>query len=193
MSGLRVDLWTARLLNLGVPAAADFSGSPERGFLTLPALRRPFAAYEKELSSRLARRRGAQPSATLPPAGGTPRPRPDVGHTIRGAWEPSTSSTGGQRQAIVTKIYRLLAYQRCMERAEEMGNLVLVGEMCERAAKEVGGVYTNKREMSGPSGSPIAVTAAVVEVPQMAKDMEDWVARYTPKSVHDEACEPTAS
>jgi hypothetical protein len=90
---------------------------------------------------------------------------------------------------IANKIFRLLAYQRCMERAEEMGNLVLVGEMCERAAKEVGGVYTNKREMSGPSGGPIAV----IEVPEMAKDMRDWVARYTPKSVHDEACEPTAS
>jgi hypothetical protein len=97
------------------------------------------------------------------------------------------------RVPIANKIYRLLAYQRCAERAEEMGNLVLVGEMCERAAKEVGGVYTNRREISGPSGGPMAVTCAVVEVPEMAKDMEDWVARYTPRAVHSETHEPSAS
>jgi hypothetical protein len=45
------------------------------------------------------------------------------------------------RVPIANKIYRLRAYQRCSERAEEMGNLVLVAEMCERAAKEVGGMY----------------------------------------------------
>ena len=50
-----IDRWTASLLNLGVLAPADFSGSPERGvFLTPPALKRYFAAYEKELSSPVA-------------------------------------------------------------------------------------------------------------------------------------------
>jgi hypothetical protein len=97
------------------------------------------------------------------------------------------------RVPIANKIYRLRTYQRCTKRAEEMGNLVLVGKMCERAAKEVGGVYTNRREMSGTSGGPIAVTSAVVEVPEMPKEMEDWVARYPPRAMHDEAREPSAS
>lgn len=68
-----------------------------------------------------------------------------------------------------------------------MGNLVLVGEMCERAAKEVGGAYTNRREMSGPAGGPIPVNLpAVIEVPGMAKDMQDWQLRFTPKALQSE-------
>jgi hypothetical protein len=95
---------------------------------------------------------------------------------------------------IASKIYRLQAYQRAMERAEEMGNLVLVGEMCERAAKEVGNAYTNKREMSGPGGAPIPLALpAVIEVPEMAKDMQDWQLRFTPKALQsDERAESVA-
>jgi hypothetical protein len=91
---------------------------------------------------------------------------------------------------IANKIFRLRAYQRYMERAEEMGNLVLAGEMCERAAKEVGGAYTNRREMNGPNGG---VKCVLVELPAVAKDADDWVAKYTPREGNAEAHDPSAS
>jgi CRISPR associated protein Cas1 len=50
-----VDRWTTSLLNLGVLAPADFTGTAERGvFLTPPALKRYFAADEKELTTPMA-------------------------------------------------------------------------------------------------------------------------------------------
>ncbi len=50
-----VDRWTTNLLNLGVLAPADFTGTAERGvFLTPPALKRYFAAYEKEMTTPMA-------------------------------------------------------------------------------------------------------------------------------------------
>lgn len=47
---------------------------------------------------------------------------------------------------IAQQTYRLLLYQRAAEFYEEQGNMVLAAEMAERAAKEVGGAFTNKQE-----------------------------------------------
>ena len=54
---------------------------------------------------------------------------------------------------------RLRALQRLIERADRSGNLVLVASLIEQAAKESGGAFTNKRELSGIDGKPIQTEA----------------------------------
>lgn len=59
---------------------------------------------------------------------------------------------------VAHRSYRLRALQRSLERAEQQGNMAMVMQILEQAAKEVGGMYTNRRELSGPDGGPIAST-----------------------------------
>lgn len=49
---------------------------------------------------------------------------------------------------IAKQSYRLMLYQRAAEYYEGQGNFVLASRMAERAAKEVGGAYTNKRTVT---------------------------------------------
>lgn len=56
---------------------------------------------------------------------------------------------------IAHQSYRLGLYQRAADYYEKMGNYVLAAEMAERAAKEMGGAYTNKRELYGKGGAPL--------------------------------------
>lgn len=53
--------------------------------------------------------------------------------------------------------FRLSTYQRMLERALAMGNLNLAKEILEQAAKDSGGLFTNRREMSGMGGGPVAL------------------------------------
>lgn len=54
---------------------------------------------------------------------------------------------------IAHKAYRLHQFQRALDRAQQTGNLVLVCDILERAAKEVGGAFTNERKVAvEPSG-----------------------------------------
>ncbi|MEJ2802001.1 DUF2280 domain-containing protein [Comamonadaceae bacterium PP-2] len=54
--------------------------------------------------------------------------------------------------------YRLRALQRSLERADAQGNIAMASTLLEQAAKEMGGMYTNRRELSGPDGGPITST-----------------------------------
>jgi len=56
---------------------------------------------------------------------------------------------------IAHQSYRLELYQRAADYYENLGNYVLAAEMAERAAKEKGGAYTNKRELTGQNGQPL--------------------------------------
>lgn len=49
---------------------------------------------------------------------------------------------------------RLRTLQRLATKAEAMGNLPLVADLMERAAKEMGNAFTNKRELTGADGKP---------------------------------------
>lgn len=71
---------------------------------------------------------------------------------------------------IAHRIARIRRYDRIADRAEAMGNLQLAAEMCERAAKEMGGAFTNKREHSGPNGGPIPVEKTVIVLPSNDRD-----------------------
>jgi hypothetical protein len=59
---------------------------------------------------------------------------------------------------IALQSYRIGLYQRAADFYEEQGNMVLASEMAEKAAKEQGGAYTNKRELTGQGGQPLIPT-----------------------------------
>lgn len=56
---------------------------------------------------------------------------------------------------VAQQSYRLRRLQRLYEQASERGNASLAAVLLEQAAKEVGGMFTNRRELSGPAGGPI--------------------------------------
>lgn len=58
---------------------------------------------------------------------------------------------------IANQSVRLRVLQRQLERAEKVGNAMLISQLLEQAAKEVGGAYGDRRrvELSGPGGGPI--------------------------------------
>lgn len=60
--------------------------------------------------------------------------------------------------AISHKAYRLNQLEHIMRNAKRSRNWFLAAQMLEQAAKEMGGIYTNKREHSGPGGGPIPVS-----------------------------------
>lgn len=50
---------------------------------------------------------------------------------------------------------RLRRLDRMSTRAEERGNIPLAAQLIEQAAKEVGDIYTNRREHTGKNGGPM--------------------------------------
>lgn len=57
---------------------------------------------------------------------------------------------------VAQQAFRMRALQRELERAQGRGNSTLVAQLLEQAAKEVGGFFTNRRELTGKNGGPIA-------------------------------------
>lgn len=64
-----------------------------------------------------------------------------------------------ERIPYANRAVRLRTIQRAAEKAEEMGNLAMLLQCVEQAAKEVGEAYTNRREFSGPGGKPLEYQA----------------------------------
>lgn len=74
---------------------------------------------------------------------------------------------GKVRVGIASQTYRLSVYQRAADFYEEHGQFALAAEMAEKAAKETGGAYTNKREVTGEGGKPLIpdnVTTLILKV-----------------------------
>lgn len=61
-----------------------------------------------------------------------------------------TASIGISHRAV-----RLRALQRMADKAEGQGNMVLASSLLKQAAEEVGGSYTNRREITGKDGGAI--------------------------------------
>ena len=81
---------------------------------------------------------------------------------------------------IANQAYRLRVLQRMVTRAESQGNMALVAQLLEQAAKEVGGALTNRRELTGKGGAPIAqstvtTTMSPTEFREIAKQVADEV------------------
>jgi len=60
--------------------------------------------------------------------------------------------------------YRLQRLQQQLEKAEERGNIAMAAALLEQAAKECGGIFTNRREMTGRGGGPVAQVSRVALV-----------------------------
>jgi hypothetical protein len=80
----------------------------------------------------------------------------------RGAFDDGKVLAGISRQA-----YRIDLYQRGADHFESLGYYTQAAEMAEMAAKEMGGAYTNKRELTGEGGKPLIpnnISGAILRV-----------------------------
>lgn len=69
--------------------------------------------------------------------------------------------------------YRLEKLQNNLLRLEKMKNYKAANETIEQAAKEVGGAFTNKTELTGKDGGPIETDSNVVfYLPDNGRDSE---------------------
>jgi hypothetical protein len=60
---------------------------------------------------------------------------------------------------VTHKAYRMAELQDLYRQAKrQKGNILAAAQLLEQAAKEMGGLYTNKREHSGPNGGAIPIT-----------------------------------
>lgn len=65
---------------------------------------------------------------------------------------------------IADQAYRLRQLQRLAQEAMKRKNIVLAASLLEQAAKESGGMFTNKRELSGPNGGPIPTMPTTIRL-----------------------------
>jgi hypothetical protein len=56
---------------------------------------------------------------------------------------------------IASQNFRLRALDRLYQKAAARGNAALAAQLIEQAAKETGGLFTNRREMTGKNGAPL--------------------------------------
>jgi len=76
---------------------------------------------------------------------------------------------------------RLRALSRLHAKAESQGNTAVAAQLLEQIAKEVGGAFTNRRELTGKGGAPIATQNAStiltsVDPVEAAKMYQDFIA-----------------
>jgi hypothetical protein len=69
--------------------------------------------------------------------------------------------------AIRHRAVRLRALQRMADRAETQGNIVLASSLLKQAAKEVGDIFTNRRELTGKDGKELSVPVSPVTIFQL--------------------------
>lgn len=69
--------------------------------------------------------------------------------------------------AISHRAVRLRALQRMADKAENQGNMVLASSLLKQAAEEVGGSYTNRRELTGKDGKDLPVPVSPVTIFQL--------------------------
>jgi hypothetical protein len=69
--------------------------------------------------------------------------------------------------AISHRAVRLRALQRMAEKAESQGNMVLASSLLKQAAEEVGGAYTNRREITGKDGKDLPTPVSPVTIFQL--------------------------
>lgn len=75
--------------------------------------------------------------------------------------------------AISHRAVRLRALQRMADKAESQGNMVLASSLLKQAAEEVGGSYTNRRELTGKDGKDLPVPVSPVTIFQLPDNGRD--------------------
>lgn len=81
--------------------------------------------------------------------------------------------TDVSKVGISHKAVRLRRLQRMADRAEEQGNRGMVLQILEQAAKEEGGFYTNRREITGKDGKDLPAPVSPVVVFQLPDNGRD--------------------
>lgn len=66
---------------------------------------------------------------------------------------------------IANQAVRLRAINRLYEKAGDQGNVAMAAQLLEQAAKEVGGIFTNKQKLehTGKDGAPIEQRTTVID------------------------------
>jgi hypothetical protein len=72
--------------------------------------------------------------------------------------------------AIANKSVRLRELQKLYETAKDRGAVVVAAEILEQAAKETGGAFTNRRELSGPGGGPIKTETSNHDLSKLSEE-----------------------
>lgn len=88
----------------------------------------------------------------------------DLFHATRDAFLKDAAGIPIAQQA-----YRLRVLQKEVERAQARGNTAMVSQLLEQAAKETGGAFTNRREVTGKGGGPITQQVSSVTPEQLAE------------------------
>jgi len=70
---------------------------------------------------------------------------------------------------IAQQAYRLRVLQRTLAKVESQGNTAMVAQLLEQAAKESGGAFTNRREITGKDGGPIQANSVTMS-PEQAQE-----------------------
>jgi hypothetical protein len=88
-------------------------------------------------------------------------PNKKIGKGLSAKWKALSEETrkrfleDASQIPIANQTFRLRTLDRMLQRVEKQGNLALAAQLLEQASKEVGGAFTNKRELTGKDGAPI--------------------------------------
>jgi hypothetical protein len=96
----------------------------------------------------------------------------------------ATFLEGMSQIGVSHKAVRLRTLQRMIERAESRGNLTMVAQLLQQAAKEVGDAYTNRHslEHTGRDGGAIKTQGVPVDLTALTDEELDVLERLVIKS-----------
>lgn len=101
-------------------------------------------------------------------------PTKALGRTLSRKWRDLFHETRERFRKEVAEIpiadqaFRLRQLHRMVQDAMKRKNMVLAAALLEQAAKETGGMFTNKRELSGPGGKPMEHRTVIVDEKSVA-------------------------
>jgi hypothetical protein len=121
------------------------------------------AAVKEEFGVTITRQQVAGYDPTKATCKGMARKLRAIFETTREAFLADVSTIPIAQQAV-----RLRALQRELERARARGNSAMVLDVLERAAKEIGGAFTNRRELTGKGGGPITQQTSNISPEELA-------------------------
>ena len=120
------------------------------------------AAVKKEFGIEVSRQLGESHDPNKKAASGLAPKWRVLFEETRKAFLEDTASIAISHRAV-----RLRALQRMADKAETQGNMVLASSLLKQAAEEVGGSYTNRRELTGKDGKDLPVPVSPVTIFQL--------------------------
>ena len=107
-------------------------------------------AVKEEFGTIVTRMQVANYDPTKPAGAKVSKKLAEIFHATRKAFLENVSQI-----PIASQSYRMRVLQRTLNTVERQGNTAMVATVLEQAAKEVGGAFTNRRELTGAGGKPI--------------------------------------